>query len=172
MNTELKKLIDENYRVVNEMFVFGNLPVDETLRDEMVCPVVSEEFRTMAQLRAYLESIYTPEETDRILREGGYGEEPLDVEKDGALFLDLNWVTGGAPEAWKSWTAEPEDLPTDGTEADITVAASFDVPESDEEEDNEDRMTTGTYRFHAVYTPNGWRLAKMVDTPEEWEAGE
>ena len=174
MNTELNRLIEENYRVVSEMFVFGNLPIDEGREENMLCPVVSEEFQTLEQLRGYLETIYTREEADRILKEGADLGGPLYVEKEGTLYIDFNWVSGGAPEAWKAWTVEPEVLPEDRDESDFTVHVNFDIPQSDEEEEIEafEEIRKGTYVFHAVRTAEGWRLSRMVDRPMEWKTEE
>lgn len=162
MNEELKRLIEGNMRTAYEIITFGALPLADADPVDGLVPVVSEEFGTLADLRAYLRGIYTEEETERLLKEGNIGL-PQYIEKDGKLFYNLDQMVGGAPSAWKSYTAEPEALPEGAEEVFVTVRVVFDayLEEGDPEE-------TGTYRLHAVKTPDGWRLARMEDRPEEW----
>lgn len=165
MQEELRKLIEENRRVMEEIISYGSLPLGEESADGMMARVVSEEFRTLEDLRAYLCGIYTPEEAERLLTDGDIGG-PQYIEKDGQLWYDLQWMIGGAPSPWKSWTAEPEELPADQDRADVTVHVIFDTGEPDPDEEEEE--LTGTYHLTAVRTDAGWRLEKMADTPDEW----
>lgn len=88
--TLINILINSNARFVNDIFIAGHLPIDETKTvknaNAEFAPVVSDEYKTLADLRTRLEATYTKEAVEEILADGRY------TDIDGKLHFNTDYT--------------------------------------------------------------------------------
>ena len=87
--TLINILVNSNAKFVRDVFVANHLPVDETktVKDSKgeFAPVVSDEYKTLADLKSHLGSTYTKEAVDEILG----GDRYIDI--DGKLHFNTEY---------------------------------------------------------------------------------
>ena len=88
--TLINILVNSNAKFVRDVFVANHLPVDETktVKDSKgeFAPVVSDEYKTLADLKAHLESTYTKETVDSLLADEKY------VDIEGKLHFNMKYA--------------------------------------------------------------------------------
>ncbi len=97
--TLISILVNSNAKFINEIFIANHLPVDETKTvknsDGTFAPVISEEYKTLADLRSRLESTYTKEAVDTILKSP---EKYVDIE--GKLYFNMEYAKSKYNTDW------------------------------------------------------------------------
>lgn len=154
----LKKLVDDNYICITKLFYFGHLPYGDVEMDGDVAyaKVISEEFRSISDVKNFLEAIYVVDEVDRLLNYYFEGQ-PLYFDKGGALYLYLAQASNaGMPMEWKNYSIEIVEQTTERCIFEVT--ATYNADEFLEGD------TEAKYTFVAVNS-NGWRLETAESNP-------
>ncbi len=97
--TLINILVNSNAGFVKDIFIANHLPVDETktVRNAKgeFAPVVSDEYKTLADLKARLEMTYTKEAVDAILADEKYvdieGKLHFNTEYAESDYYKLDW---------------------------------------------------------------------------------
>lgn len=88
--TLINILVNSNAKFVNDIFIADHLPVDETKTvknaNAEFAPVVSDEYKTLADLKSRLEATYTKEAVDEILGDDRY------IDIDGKLHFNTEYA--------------------------------------------------------------------------------
>ncbi len=150
---QLETLFDENMHCVKELLVLGALPhSSEAVLHGHIYPVKSADFRTMAELEAYLRTVYTAKETECLLDNDG---SPLYLEVHGVLCVDTHRI-GGKPYT-VDW--EKRKITIDSTDEErchFTVTGA--QPTSDSPEETKPYTISGS----AVYEEGRLVLEKIL----------
>lgn len=152
------KLVDDNYTCITKLFYFGHLPYGDIEMDGDVAyaKVDSEEFKSLVDIKNFLNGIYVTDEVDRLLN-NYFDEQPLYFDKDGVLYLYLAQASNaGMPMAWKDYSIEIVEQTSDRCIFEVTATYNVDeLFEGDPE---------AKYTFVAVNN-DGWRLETAVSNP-------
>ena len=116
--TLINILVKSNADIVENIIIKGHLPIDETKTvkngNEDFAPVNSEEFKTLADLKSRLASIYVENSIDEII-----ADKYADI--DGKLYFNLKYKTSDYSIDWSSPIASAT-IEADGRyKIDITV---------------------------------------------------
>lgn len=99
--TLINILVNSNARFVNDVFVANHLPVDETQTinnaQGTFALVVSDEYKTLADLKSKLASTYTAETVDSLL-----GSDSKYAEIDGKLYFNMKYDQPDYSTDWSS----------------------------------------------------------------------
>lgn len=147
---EIRKLVDENYFCITNVFKYGRLSGAESESGRI--PVSQEHFASYGEFEAYIRSIYMEEEADYLLYEYCCGF-PLYYEKDGVFYRREELFGGGMACPWESYTIEVLDEKED--ECTFSVFATYPKDATPE------GVTGERYEFLAV-KEDGWKLAYIV----------
>ncbi len=100
--TLINILINSNIKFISEVFVADHLPVDETKAiknsEGTFAPVISDKYKTLADLKSHLEATYIKEAVDSILADEKY------VDIDGKLYFNMKYSESDYKLDW----SEPE----------------------------------------------------------------
>ena len=98
--TLINILINSNAKFVNEIFVAGHLPVDEAKAvknaEGTFAPVVSDEYKSLADLKSRLGATYTKEAVDSILGDKKY------VDIEGKLHFNMKYAESDYKLDWSA----------------------------------------------------------------------
>ena len=103
----LKKLVENNYKCITELFYFGNLPYIETAinGEAPIAKVSSDEYKSLSDIEGFLNEIYIPDQVEELMHD--YFEGALYLEHEGTLCLYANKTTSaGIPIPWKDFEIE------------------------------------------------------------------
>ena len=108
--TVLRTLITSNGFLVNNVFVFSHLPVDEskkiTNENGTFAPVVSDRIKTYSQLESLVLSTYTEDVAFKLLN-----EPKKYTEIDGTLYFDMQYSSETEPNyVWTVHEIESEGI--------------------------------------------------------------
>ncbi|MBR3780330.1 MAG: hypothetical protein IKK63_03910 [Clostridia bacterium] len=99
--TLINILVNSNAKFVSEVFYGNHLAVDETKAiakgGDTFAPVVSDEYKTLADLKLHMESTYTKEVIQSIL---GNPEKYVDI--DGKLYFNMKYAETDYKTDWTS----------------------------------------------------------------------
>lgn len=128
---QLSDLFEENLDCVENLLVLGALPHgNEPVQDGHVYPVKSVEYRSYAELQAYLQTVYTAAETTRLLEGDG---KPLYLEVDGVLCVDVYRIGGKDYDVdWKDFTVTIDETDDKGCRFTVTGHQPAGDPEQTE----------------------------------------
>ncbi len=98
--TLINILVNSNAKFVKDIFVANHLEVDEakTVKNSngSFAPVISEKYKTLADLKAHLESTYTKEAVNSILSDGKY------IDIDGKLHFNIKHAKSDYKLDWSN----------------------------------------------------------------------
>ncbi len=145
----VKHLMEENLYVVFNIFWYKQLQVSDTPYEGSLYPVIDPQFPDYASLENYLNTIYCSAYVIELLN------EPLYVNIDGGLYLDMNYASGGG--YYVDWTnATYEITSVSDTQATFTATGTAQWPG---EETTEPYTAAGT-----LVLENGrWVLTGFVE---------
>lgn len=97
--TLINILVNSNAKFVNEIFIANHLDIDETKTvknpEGEFAPVVSDEYKTLADLKSHLEATYTKDAVEEILSDGKYvdieGKLHFNTEYAESDYYKLDW---------------------------------------------------------------------------------
>ncbi len=99
--TLINILVNSNAEFVNEVFKKNHLPIDEksTIQKgaDSFAPVVSDKYKTLADLKEHLSSIYMEKSVDNILN-----NPPQYVDIDGKLYFNMKYAESDYHVDWSS----------------------------------------------------------------------
>lgn len=150
---QLRRLVDDNFYCMERVLGLGFLPYGgDPVAEDHIYRVQSDRFTTYAQLREYLLTVYTEEETEKLLDHGGY---PPYLDVDGYLCIDMHHTGGkGYYVDWTNYELTLDSM--DGVECRFTVTGVIEEPA--EEPVKEPYSAAAT----AVYENGRWVLAAMI----------
>ena len=97
--TLINILVNSNKDFVENVIIKGHLPVDETKTvkngENVFAPVNSEEYKTLADLKSKLASIYVEDSVDEII-----ADKYADI--NGKLYFNLKYKTSDYSSDWSS----------------------------------------------------------------------
>ena len=116
--TLINILVKSNAELVNDVLKKNHLPIDKTKtvtnENGSFAPVVSEKYKTLADLKSYITSIYCEKSVDDIL--GNYY-----VDIDGKLYFNMEYAENDYSLDWSSPSVSAS-IESDGRyKLDITV---------------------------------------------------
>lgn len=153
---ELRTLMEENLYCMRYVFTLGTLPYGESpIQGENIYKVEDERFATFADLEEYVRGVYCKETADMYLYNYPYEGEPLYIDIDGQLCIDI--YRAGAKGYYVDWT----DFGLTITSADDSVC-EFTVTGLAEEPADEPTFTEYTVNAKAVCEDGKWVLEKMI----------
>ena len=124
IESEIRRLVDENLYCMRDVFVLSMLPTEDTpIEGEWIYPVKEDVFKDYAEFDAYVRSVYCKETADMYL----CGEDPKYVNIDGKLCA--NKYLEGSKGYYVDWT--DYDLTIDSVTEDectFTVTCSVEWP--------------------------------------------
>lgn len=152
----VRQLFQKNIDCMTNIFCINQLPYEEeTMRDGHVCKVSEERFADYGAFAAYIQSVYCTEEAERLLQDFPYEGEPMYLEIDGALYVDLHLVGGkGYYVDWTDCAITIDALTAEKCE----FTAKGVIEEPAEEPTQEAYTVSGT----AVQENGQWVLEKMI----------
>lgn len=153
---ELRHLIDEDIKC-NSWFECGSLPTDpsadETQNERLVDRSI---FADYASFENYIRSVYCEKEADRLLNDFPMEGVQKYFNKDGMLYLDVNYDGGkGYYVNWENYTVSIDSV--DGSSCTFTVTASVEWPADEPQEEPYTVTTT------AVLENGSWVLSELFE---------
>lgn len=150
---QLRRLMDENLYCMQRVLTLGFLPYGgDPVAEDHIYRVQSDRFTTYAQLREYLLTVYTEEETENLLNHGGY---PTYLDVDGYLCIDVHHTGGkGYYVDWTNYELTLDSM--ESAACHFTVTGVIEEPA--EVPVKEPYSATAT----AVYENGRWVLTAMI----------
>ena len=153
MEEILRNLVEKNYSCITELFYYGNLPYEDVIQQDgvRIAKAKSEKYKSVDDIKRFLEQVYIQEEVDRLLVEY-INQQPLYFEQDSELFMYVDQTTSaGIPIPWKAFEIEIKTINDSICKFEAVVEYHSDIYEGDKER----------YEFQAT-NKDGWRLNSVV----------
>ena len=155
---KLKWLIDENIYCNLNVFGMNSLPGKENAIEHegrTLYPVDESVFADFATFEEYVRSVYCDETASLYLYESPYPNEPLYVNVDGKLYVDMRYAGGkGYYVDWSGYSFEIKNQ--DENRCEFTVTASIEEPGEVSEK------VPYTVECVAVFENGRWVSEKMI----------
>lgn len=154
--SDIRALMKENLRCMNEIFVLGTLPhVGEPIQGEYIYQVNPSSFENYAAFEAYVRSVYSTKTADMYLKDYPTKGDPLYLNIDGKLCV--NTIKGGAKGYYVDWSNYTVNINScENGQCAFTLNAKVAYPAEKE------IWEIYTVQGNAVYENGRWLLTSML----------
>lgn len=142
---------------MRHIFSLGTLPIEGDFDpSQNIYPVKTDRFKDYAAFETYIRSIYTKEWADTLLNNYPYEGVQKYLNKDGKLYVDMNYDAGkGYYVDWSEYTVEI--VSQTETKCDFKLTAQIEEPaaepvKTDYVVEGSAYLENGTWLFDKIYS--------------------